>query len=119
MGTEAGTYESLLPLTLPPGWYALEFGTGKFGASSAPSLRDLSMPKHGVDLDPTQLATVALQLGHPSLTPRFSLQSTPVRFFATASVVIPTVTTWGLMIMTLLLLIGAKVEFNRRRTAQA
>lgn len=83
VGTVNGAYASPLPLTLSSGWYALEFGTGKFGASSAQSLVHLSMPGHSVDLDPTQLVQVAIQSGHPISPPQFTASSLHVRFFAT------------------------------------
>ena len=47
----------------------------------------------------------------------FPLTVTPAQITVRASDGIPTVSAWGLMVMALLLLGGAKVYFNRRRTA--
>ena len=82
VGTTAGVYEGPLPVTLQPGWYALAFGTGAFGASSVPSLFGMGMLQHDVDLAPTQLAFVAIQPGHPTLQPQFVVVSLVVRFYA-------------------------------------
>jgi hypothetical protein len=82
VGTALSAYDGALSLTLSPGWYALELGTGRFGASSG-LLFDLNLSQHTVDLDPTQSTIVAIQTGHPSIGPGFYPQPGAFRFFGT------------------------------------
>jgi hypothetical protein len=55
--------------------------------------------------------------GAPSVDPHPFIKA--VEFNLTTPKAIPTVSEWGIMIMALLLVIGAKVYFTRRRAAQA
>jgi hypothetical protein len=105
LGTATQTYESPLGplgLNLAPGWYALQFGTGAFGASSATSLFDLGLPSHSVDLDPSQLDWVAIQSGHPSLAPGYVAIGSPQRFFATATIPEPHAASGVLIVLAIL-----------------
>ena len=77
----AGLYSGDLPISLAPGWYALAFGTGKFGADSVVGT-DVIMPSLAIDLDP-QLPFTAIQPGNPFGTPQqFLAQLASPRFHA-------------------------------------
>jgi len=73
-------FEGTINLVLTPGWYALGFGTGAFGASSIPSSTSLTMVRHATDLAPGQLAFT-----HILTIPTSTGQSSIVRFFGTLS----------------------------------
>lgn len=76
-----GIYSGNLSLALTPGWYALVFGTGKFGADSVVGV-DMIMPSLAIDLDP-QLPFTAIQAGNPYGTPpQFLAQQASPQFFA-------------------------------------
>jgi hypothetical protein len=87
IGTTVTLYETPFSLSLDPGWYALEFGTGAFGASSVPSLEDLGMKLHFIDLEPTQPVNVAIQSGHPLGPPGFSPVAPAFRFTVEGTVI--------------------------------
>ncbi|MCU0842671.1 MAG: PEP-CTERM sorting domain-containing protein [Thiobacillaceae bacterium] len=77
----AGVYAGKLSLALTPGWYALAFGTGKFGADSLVGV-DIIMPSLAMDLDP-QLPFTAIQVGNPYGTPpQFIAQQASPQLFA-------------------------------------
>ena len=77
----AGLYSGALPISLMPGWYALAFGTGRFGADSVVGT-DVIMPSLAIDLDP-QLPFTAIQAGNPYGTPpQFIAQLASPRFHA-------------------------------------
>ncbi len=76
-----GFQTTALNQTLNPGWYALQFGNGAFGATSVPSLVDFGLPAHDIDLEPSQRSMIAIQVGHPSIPPSFSSSASPHRFF--------------------------------------
>lgn len=78
----AGVYSGNLSLAVAPGWYALAFGTGKFGADGVVGV-DVIMPGLAIDLDP-QLPFTAIQAGNPYGTPpQFLAQLATPQFFAT------------------------------------
>ena len=72
-----------LSVSLNPGWHALVFGSGKFGASSGPDV-DLAMPSFETDLAPSQNPASLFQPSHPNF-PNFVINqiSTP-QFIVTA-----------------------------------
>ena len=103
-----------LPIELAPGSYAVEFGTGAFGASGSA----LSMPILLTDLDPGELDFVAVQVGHPSgVSPGFHAQAPSARFFVTG--VIPEPSTLSLLCVGTLILLGVYVRQTRRRPSSA
>ena len=82
----SGDFSGSLSLGLTPGWYALGFGTGKFGADSMTGIGapDIEMPSLSVDLSP-QLPFTAVQAGCPYCAPpQFINQLQTPRFFAFA-----------------------------------
>jgi len=77
-----GDYSGKLSLALDPGWYALAFGTGRFGADS--TVGSVFMPSLALDLNPA-LPFTAIQAGNPFGTPpQFIFQNATPRFFAAA-----------------------------------
>lgn len=77
-----GVHSGRVSLALAPGWYALAFGTGRFGADSVVGF-DVILPSLAIDLDP-QLPFTAIQAGNPYGTPpQFLAQRASPRFFAT------------------------------------
>jgi hypothetical protein len=74
--------ETPLNLTLAPGWYALQFGTGAFGAPSGGTVAFI-LTDHFTDLNPFQGTRVAIQNGHPTEPPAFIGTAPTSRFFAT------------------------------------
>src|SRR5712692_7172043 len=68
VGLTDADYSGSLKLLLNPGWYALAFGTGKFGADSIAVGPDIIMPSLAIDLSP-QLPFTAVQAGNLAGTP--------------------------------------------------
>jgi hypothetical protein len=96
-----------IDLTLAPGWYALVFGTGAFGASSGTQI-DLGMPSFENDLAPSQEPASLFQPSHPTLANQIVVQIASPRFFAT---VVPEPATVTLLMMG----IGAPLMMRRAR----
>ena len=84
VGASTGLYTGAVNVTLQPGWYALQFGTGAFGAQPTGAFGSLRLTTHTTDLAPLQLVVVAIQDGHPSLSGGFSLQGSAARFVINA-----------------------------------
>ncbi|MEK6249569.1 MAG: hypothetical protein N2C12_15410, partial [Planctomycetales bacterium] len=84
--TSPGLYTGDMNLTLQPGWYALQFGTGAFGAQATANLGfSPSLTYHTTDLVPSQPVVVAIQNGHPTfITERLSVQGSTARFVINA-----------------------------------
>jgi len=98
-----------LHIVLALGWYAVEFGTGAFGASSRLPFLALTMPSFLTDLDPGQLDIVAIQVDHPrGISPGFDEQAPSARFFVTG--VIPEPSTVGLLGVGTLILLGVSAR---------
>ncbi len=71
-----------LNLALVPGWYALVFGAGKFGADTGVSF--VILPSLTIDLAPSQLPFTSILPGNSFGTPpQFLYQAATPRFFAT------------------------------------
>jgi hypothetical protein len=81
VGPDPADYSGRFNIVLGPGWYALAFGTGEFGADQV-SVGALVMPSLINDLSP-QLPFTAVQAGNPfGSPPRFVAQTASPRFFA-------------------------------------
>jgi hypothetical protein len=111
----SGDFAGGLSLNLTPGWYALGFGTGKFGADSMTGIGvpDIDMPSFSIDLSP-QLPFTAIQAGCPYCAPpQFFNQLQTPRFFAFA---VPEPATLMLLAMGVsgILLVAANVHRNQR-----
>jgi hypothetical protein len=120
----AAAFQNELTLELDPGWYALEFGTGAFGASNVSTTGVVvGMPGHAVDLAPAQFVVSSFQPGIPALTQGFVGQASTARFFAAAeltletlSVVdIPEPSTSILLLLGLVLTAAGSTARGRRR----
>ena len=71
-----------LNLALAPGWYALVFGAGKFGADAG--VASVVLPSLTIDLAPSQLPFTSILPGNAFGTPpQFLYQAATPRFFAT------------------------------------
>jgi hypothetical protein len=81
-----------ISLNIAAGWYALVFGSGKFGASSAANF-DLAMPDFTNDLAPGQLPTSLFLPTHAQFPNLIINQVSDPRFFAT---IVPEPSTWML-----------------------
>jgi len=76
-GSAGGEVSTLLPATLNPGWYALGFGTGAFGAAPGP----VSTLALTTDLVPTAKPYSQYQTGHPFHANERFYHSQAIRFF--------------------------------------
>lgn len=77
---EGADRRATVSISLAPGWYALIFGAGQFGAPSAGS-SSVTMQSLSTDLSPSQLPFTAIQAGNPPGTPpQFVYQSATPRF---------------------------------------
>jgi len=74
-------FQTQLNPTLQPGWYALGFGTGQFGATSG--VNGVALEQLATDLDPSQRALRAIQTT-PTTTGSFGDATRRLRFTVTA-----------------------------------
>ena len=80
-------YTGSIQLTLDPGWYALQFGSGAFGASNIPFPPPSMLVRHTVDLAPGQSTFVSVQEGHPTLAAGVYEFASPYRFYVEGTAV--------------------------------
>ncbi|UCB54395.1 MAG: VPLPA-CTERM sorting domain-containing protein [Thiotrichales bacterium] len=92
VGTSRGLYTSPMDIVLSPGWYALEFGTGAFSASSV-SGGGLQLMMQNLTTDLSPQLPVAVNHAASSGVVFDSLQATP-RFYVSGAVVPLPATAW-------------------------
>ena len=85
IGIATQAYVGLVDMSIGPGWYALQIGTGAFGSPSISQFPSpVEMPNLLTDLDLDQLPIVALQTNNPPVAPGFVEVDMNARFIVTA-----------------------------------
>lgn len=102
IGLVDGDYFGNLSLTLNQGWYALAFGSGKFGADSIDFFDDIIMPDVAIDLS-SDLPITAVNEGNPFNMPaQYTYQLANTRFIVNGQLAtsVPEPSTLVLMLLT-------------------
>lgn len=101
IGSVDGDYFGDLSLSLTQGWYALAFGSGKFGADSIGFIDDIVMPDVAIDLS-SDLPITAINEGNPFNMPaQYTYQSVNSRFIVKGQLVtsVPEPSTLALLLL--------------------
>lgn len=119
IGKQDGDYAGSVNTKLDAGWYAVAFGTGRFGADNVDFFNSLILPDLAVDLALDDLPITAILESNPfNLPAYFTFQLATTRFFVTTADAnsVPTAGNFGLFLIGIGMMLANLARITKKRT---